>query len=97
MIQEDFITLNRHYSINNDILDEEAVIRNVFNPYYKKLESWNSEKSNNIYFIKESIQFPENNQMDNIFIKKDSFNLMQDYDDAFNNLMGFNEDINNLH
>ena len=43
MIQEDFITLNQNYSINNDILDEEAVIRNVFNPYYKKLENWNSE------------------------------------------------------
>ena len=96
MIQEDFITLNQNYSINNDKPDEETIIRSVFTPCYKKLESWNSEKSNNIYFIKESIQFPENNQMESIFIKKDSFNLMQDYDDAFNNLMRFNDDINNL-
>ena len=62
MIQEDFITLNQNYSINNDKPDEETIIRSVFTPCYKKLESWNSEQSNNIYFIKESIQFPENNQ-----------------------------------
>ena len=60
------------------------------------MESWNTEKSNNIYFIKESTQIPENYQLESKFIKKDSFNLMEDYDDAFDNLMGFNDDINNL-
>ena len=96
MIQEDFISLNQNYSIKNDKLDEGTIIRSVFTPYYKKLESWNSEQSNNIYFIKESAQFPENYQLESIFIKKDSINLMEDYDDAFDNLMGFHEDINNL-
>ena len=96
MIQEDFITLNQNYSVDNDKLDEETIIRSIFTPCYKKLESWNSEQSNNIYFIKESSKFPENYQMENIFIKKDSFNLMQDYDDAFNNLMKLNEDIKSL-
>ena len=96
MIQEDFITSNQNNSINNHKLDEETVIRSVFTPCYKKLESWNSQMSNNIYFIKESSKFPENYQQESIFIKKDSFNSIQDYDEAFDNLFGFNEDIINI-
>ena len=97
MMQEDFITtLNQNYSINNDKLDEEKALISVFTPCYKKLESWNSQKLNDIYFIKEYSKFPENSQPESIFIKKDSFNLMEDYDNAFDNLMGFHEDINNL-
>ena len=42
MIQEDFITINQNNPLNNDILDEETVIKSVFTPCYRKLESWNS-------------------------------------------------------
>ena len=96
MIQEDFITINQNNPLNNDILDEETVIRSVFTPCYRKLESWNSEKSNDIYFIKESSKFSENDQKESIFNRKDSFNIMQNFDDVYD-LMGFNEDMNNLH
>ena len=96
MIQEDFITINQNNPLNNDILDEETVIRSVFTPCYRKLESWNSEKSNDIYFIKESSKFSENDPKESIFNRKDSFNIMQNFDDAYD-LMGFNEDMNNLH
>ena len=96
MIQEDFITINQNNALNNDILDEETVIRSVFTPCYRKLESWNSEKSNDIYFIKESSKFSENDPKESIFNRKDSFNIMQNFDDAYD-LMGFNEDMNNLH
>ena len=96
MIQEDFITINQNNPLNNDILDEETVIRSVFTPCYRKLESWNSEKSNDIYFIKESSKFSENDQKESIFNRKDSFNIMQNFDDAYD-LMGFNEDMNILH
>ena len=96
MIQEDFITINQNNPLNNDILDEETVIKSVFTPCYRKLESWNSEKSNDIYFIKESSKFSENDQKESIFNRKDSFNIMQNFDDAYD-LMGFNEDMNNLH
>ena len=57
MIQEDFITLNHNNLLNNDMLDEETVIKSVFTPCYKKLDSWNSQKSNDVYFIKESSKF----------------------------------------
>ena len=96
MIQEDFITINQNNALNNDILDEETVIRSVFTPCYRKLESWNSEKSNDIYFIKESSKFSENDPKESIFNRKDSFNIMQNFDDVYD-LMGFNEDMNNLH
>ena len=97
MIQEDFITLNKNNPINNDILDEEAVIRSVFTPCYKRLESWNSKNSNDIYFIKESSKFSENEQKESILNRNDSFNSMQNFDDALNNLIRSNEDdINNL-
>ena len=96
MIQEDFITINQNNPLNNDILDEETVIRSVFTPCYRKLESWNSEKSNDIYFIKESSKFSENDPKESIFNRKDSFNIMQNFDDVYD-LMGFNEDMNNLH
>ena len=96
MIQEDFITINQNNALNNDILDEETVIRSVFTPCYKKLESWNSEKSNDIYFIKESSKFSENDPKESIFNRKDSFNIMQNFDDVYD-LMGFNEDMNILH
>ena len=97
MIQEDFITLNQNNPINNDILDEEVVIRSVFTPCYKRLESWNSKNSNDIYFIKESSKFSENEQKESILNRNDSFNSMQNFDDALNNLIRSNEDdINNL-
>lgn len=96
MIQEDFITLNHNNLLNNDMPDEETVIKSVFTPCYKKLDSWNSQKSNDVYFIKESSKFSENFQPENIFNKKDSFNSMQSFDDAYNNLVGLNEEINNL-
>ena len=96
MIQEDFITINQNNPLNNDILDEETVIRSVFTPCYRKLESWNSEKSNDIYFIKESSKFSENDPKESIFNRKDSFNIMQNFDDVYD-LMGFNEDMNILH
>ena len=97
MIQEDFITLNQNNPINNDILNEEAVIRSVFTPCYKRLESWNSKNSYDIYFIKESSKFSENEQKENILNRNDSFNSMQNFDDALNNLIRLNEDdINNL-
>ena len=96
MIQEDFITLNHNNLLNNDMPDEETVIKSVFTPCYKKLDSWNSQKSNDVYFIKESSKFSENFQPENIFNKKDSFNSMQSFEDAFNNLVGPNEEINNL-
>jgi hypothetical protein len=96
MIQEDFITLNHNNLLNNDMLDEETVIKSVFTPCYQKLNSWNSQKSNDVYFIKESSKFSENFQPENIFNKKDSFNSMQSFDDAYNNLVGLNEEINNL-
>ena len=96
MIQEDFITLNHNNLLNNDMLDEETFIKSVFTPCYQKLDSWNSQKSNDVYFIKESSKFSENFQPENIFNKKDSFNSMQSFDDAYNNLVGLNEEINNL-
>ena len=48
MIQEDFITLNQNNLLNNDMPDEETVIKSVFTPCYKKLDSWNSQKSNDV-------------------------------------------------
>ena len=97
MIQEDFITLNQNNPINNDILNEEAVIRSVFTPCYKRLESWNSKNSYDIYFIKESSKFSENEQKESILNRNDSFNSMQNFDVALNNLIRLNEDdINNL-
>ena len=96
MIQEDFITLNHNNLLNNDMPDEETVIKSVFTPCYQKLDSWNSQKSNDVYFIKESSKFSQNVPKENIFNRRDSFNIMQNFDDVYD-LMGFNEDMNILH
>ena len=84
MIQEDLITLNNYYPTNHHTNEEEAIIRNVLTPCYQKFDSFNSPKANDVYFIKEPSKFPENEQPENIFNEKESFNLMQNFDDAFN-------------
>ena len=97
MIQEDFITLNQNNLLINDMPDDETVIKSVFTPCYQKLDSWNSQKSNEMYFIKESSKFPENYESENLFHKKDSFNSMQNFDEVFNSLVGGpDEEINNV-
>ena len=96
MIQEDFMTLDQNNPTNVDTNEEEAVIRNVFTPGYKKLESWDSEKSNDLYFIKRSSKFSENMQSENLFSRRDSFNLMQSFEDAYKQFMGIDDEQNNL-
>ena len=55
MQNEDIIFQNNDEGLSNTILyNNETIFPNTFYPCYKKLESWNSAKSNDIYFHKES-------------------------------------------
>ena len=76
MLEEDFFTQNKNNSTSIHINVEEAVSRNVLTPWIKKMDSSNSIKSNDIYFIKSSSKFSENFQNENIFDKSDSSSLI---------------------
>ena len=55
VLDDDIIFPNHDEGLSNNILyNKETIFRNTFYPCYKKLESWNSVKSNDIYFHKES-------------------------------------------
>ena len=87
MLIEDFITINP-ISTNNQTGNEISSIQHVFFPCFQRLESWNSQKSNDVYFLKQSsnsfqIQ-EEENKID--FMRKNSSNSMDNFDDNFEKL-----------
>ena len=87
MLIEDFMTINP-ISTNNQTGNEISSIQHVFFPCFQRLESWNSQKSNDVYFLKQSsnsfqIQ-EEENKID--FMRKNSSNSMDNFDDNFEKL-----------
>ena len=87
MLIEDFMTINP-ISTNNQTGNEISSIQHVFFPCFQRLESWNSQKSNDVYFFKQSsnsfqIQ-EEENKID--FMRKNSSNSMDNFDDNFEKL-----------
>ena len=93
IIEEDFFTLNQYDSKNNDTNEEEAIIRNVLTPWIKRMDSSNSIKSNDLYYIKLSSKFSENYVNENVFNNNNSNCLMSDdFDSQYHNT--FNQDNN---
>ena len=93
LIEEDFFTINQYDSTNNDTNEEEAIIRNVLTPCIKRMDSSDSIKSNDRYFIKSSSKFSENYVNENVFNNSDSNCLMcDDYETLYYNT--FNQDNN---
>ena len=87
MLIDDFMTINP-ISTNNQTGNEISSIQHVFFPCFQRLESWNSQKSNDVYFFKQSsnsfqIQ-EEENKID--FMRKNSSNSMDNFDDNFEKL-----------
>ena len=87
MLIEDFMTIIP-ISTNNQTGNEISSIQHVFFPCFQRLESWNSQKSNDVYFFKQSsnsfqIQ-EEENKID--FMRKNSSNSMDNFDDNFEKL-----------
>ena len=75
-------------STNAQTGNEISSIQHVFFPCFQRLESWNSQKSNDVYFLKQSsnsfqIQ-EEENKID--FMRKNSSNSMDNFDDNFEKL-----------
>mgnify|MGYP007070340223 CR=1 FL=1 len=100
IIEEDFFTLNQYDSKNNDTNEEEAIIRNVLTPCIKRMDSSNSIKPNDLYYIKSSSKFSENYVNENVFNNSNSNCLMSDdfdsqYDNTFNQDNNFVEKPNN--
>ena len=93
IIEEDFFTLNQYDSKNNDTNEEEAIIRNVLTPCIKRMDSSNSIKPNDLYYIKSSSKFSENYANENVFNNSNSNCLMSDdFDSQYHNT--FNQDNN---
>lgn len=105
MFQEDLNLPYNEFSKNNSI-EEESIIKNIFN--YKGVESCVSPNSNsNIYFLS-SVKSPKNlensnqntnskpNENQEYIEIRNSFNIMDDYDYAFNKLFNTNKENNEL-
>ena len=81
-----FFINNKIQTEKNSIHDAPLIdtVSKVFTPCFQKLGSFCSQKSNNdIYFRKESSIFPENSHPVYGFEKKNSYNIMDNFDKAF--------------
>ena len=95
ILEEDFITRNENGSTNIHTSEEEAIIKTVLTPIIKRMDSSNSIKQNDIYFIKSSSKFSQNFEYENVFGNNNSIGIMgDDFDNSYDNF--FNEG-NNLY
>ena len=83
MIIEDDLNLLEQNSIDIPSKVEESIINQIFNPCIKKMESFSSVKSTDVYFKNESSKLTPNSDNENKANERESFNIMEDYDKAF--------------
>jgi len=98
-LEEDYFTQNENESTNNCTNVEEAINKIILTSCsIKRMESSNSIKSNDIYYIQSSSRFSENCAYKNIFDDNNNNNssglMCADFDSSYANLV--NEDNNNL-
>ena len=88
ILEEDFITRNENDSTNIHTNEEEAIIKTVLTPFIKRMDSSNSIKQNDIYFIKSSSKFSQNFEYENVFDNNNSIGLMgDDFDSSYNDFV----------
>jgi len=93
ILEEDFITRNENDSTNIHTNEEEAIIKTVLTPFIKRMDSSNSIKQNDIYFIKSSSKFSQNFEYENVFGNNNSIGIIgDDFDNSYDNF--FNEGNN---
>ena len=88
MNQEYFEAFNQGFFTNDPTNYIEEGINMIFSCPFKKMESWNSQTFNDIYFRKKSSSFHENLNFDNKvdeFEERNSFN-MENFEDAFESI-----------
>ena len=83
MIIEDDLQFLEQNSIDIPSKVEESIINQIFNPCIKKMESFSSVKSTDVYFKNESSKLTPNSDNENKANERESFNIMEDYDKAF--------------
>ena len=84
--EEDLLSQNENDSTSINVVGEEEAIKNNFTPILKKMNSNSSIKSDDLYFYKSSSKFSEIPKDENINNKRDSFCLMDNFDNLYNNL-----------
>jgi len=84
--KEDLLSQNENDSTSINVVGEEEAIKNNFTPILKKMNSNSSIKSDDLYFYKSSSKFSEIPKDENINNKRDSFCLMDNFDNLYNNL-----------
>ena len=88
ILEEDFITRNENGSTNIHTSEEEAIIKTVLTPIIKRMDSSNSIKQNDIYFIKSSSKTSQNFEYENVFDNNNSIGLMgDDFDSSYNDFV----------
>ena len=84
--EEDLLSQNENDSTSINVVGEEEAIKNNFTPILKKMNSNSSIKSDDLYFYESSSKFSEIPKDENINNKRDSFCLMDNFDNLYNNL-----------
>ena len=84
--EEDLLSQKENDSTSINVVGEEEAIKNNFTPILKKMNSNSSIKSDDLYFYKSSSKFSEIPKDENINNKRDSFCLMDNFDNLYNNL-----------
>ena len=86
MVEENYFNQNQDDSTHIYTKEEEdAILRNILTPCFQRMDSSNSIKASDIYFIKPSSKTCENFEDKNVFNQKESFGLMaDDFDREYN-------------
>ena len=85
--EEDLLSQNENDSASNNVVGEEEAIKSIIlTPILTKMNSNSSIEPDDIYCIKPSSKISEIQKDENINNKRDSFCLMDNFDNLYNNL-----------